>query len=188
MPVQFRYIALTMLLSFGVSSAYLWWRQAPAIKVEPTVPLPAALLQRPIPALSAMPLVEVVAQPQAAVPTPQPQAAPLPPPPNDDGPPLPVLFNVASQAVPASQPDADGPPVDLPTSVNVGNILNTSDRLLRITVIDFSTSNRKTALASVLLTPGGRQNFGPDSGLNLESGDQITLRSDGFHDLTQTVP
>lgn len=188
MPVQFRYVALTMVLSFGVSSAYLWWQQHPAIKVEAAAPQPVTPQERPIARPPMTPRVEAVTQSEAATPSPQPQASALAPPPNYDGPPLPVLFNIASQTVPAGLPDADGQPIDTPTSVNMANLLNTSDRLLNITVIDFSASDQKTSQASMLLTPGGRLNFGPDNGLNMESGDQITLRSSGFRDLTQTVP
>jgi hypothetical protein len=190
MPVQIRYIVLTMALAYGLSSAFLWWQQHPAIKAEPVVSQPAAAPERPRPPPPMLPRAEPAEQPR--VPTPPPQAAAPPvPQPNYDGPPLPVLVNIESRTVPAGRSGAEGEEgqsADTPTSVNLATVLNSSDQPLDVTIIDVSASSRKTSQATALLAPGGRQVFGPDMGLGMESGDQITLRSRGFRDLTQTVP
>ena len=120
-------------------------------------------------------------------------AIPEPPQPNYEGPPLPVLFAVTTESVirgeaDGDQPRAEGEPADTPTSVKRANISNASDQPLDVTVIAVDIPTQKTSQASVFLTPGGQQSLGPDAGLHMESGDQSTLRSRGFHDLTETVP
>ncbi len=115
-------------------------------------------------------------------------AVPEAPQPNYDGPPLPVLFAVTGETVRGRGPNADGEPVDPSQVVNIANIANSSDQPLALTIIAVNASTQKTAQVSLFLTPGGRQALGPDAGLRLDSGDQITLRSQGFHDFVATVP
>ncbi len=121
-------------------------------------------------------------------PLPRAAVAPEPLQPNYDGPPLPVLFAVTTEAVARGESNTDEDPGGTPTSVKVANISSSSDQPLDLTLIAVDIPTQKTSQVSVFLTPGGRQTLGPDSGLRMDSGDQITLRSRGFHDLTETVP
>jgi D-lyxose ketol-isomerase len=98
------------------------------------------------------------------------------------------LFAVTGETVRGRGPNADGEPVDPSQVVNIANIANSSDQPLALTIIAVNASTQKTAQVSLFLTPGGRQALGPDAGLRLDSGDQITLRSQGFHDFVATVP
>jgi hypothetical protein len=108
--------------------------------------------------------------------------------PNYDGPPLPVLFAVTTETVTRGELKADDESTDTPTSVKIVNLSNSSDQPLDVTVIVVDVPTQKSSQASVFLIPGGRQALGPDAGLRMASGNQITLRSRGFHDLVETVP
>lgn len=108
--------------------------------------------------------------------------------PNYDGPPLPVLFAVTTEIVSRAESNADDDSAYRPTSVKLANISNSSDQPLDVTVIVVDIPTQQSSQASVFLIPGGRQALGPDSGLRMASGNQITLRSRGFHDLVETVP
>jgi D-lyxose ketol-isomerase len=96
---------------------------------------------------------------------------------------MPVLVAVTAQPV-GSSSDADADD----TSTYDVDILNTSQQLLAITVIDFNARKRTTASTQVLITPNGQTQIRVASGLPLEPGDEITLRSNGFRDVTQAVP
>ncbi len=110
------------------------------------------------------------------------------PPPNYDGPPVPVLvsFTAAPAAAPGNRrrSNAGGEPPEILRNASVLNLLNSSDKTLELTVIDVNMSTLKTTQTSVFLPPRGSQNLGQ----SMESGDEITLRSPEFQDLTQTVP
>jgi len=193
MPTQIRSIALTMVVSFCLALAYFWWQQHPPARVQLVTLAPIAANQRtsvpapPLPHDQPTDIAPVSASPQRA------PAVPETLQPDYDGPPLPVLFAVTTESVTrgesdADQPHAEGEPADTPTSVKRANISNTSDQPLDVTVIAVNMPTQKTSQASLFLTPGGQQSLGPDAGLRMESGDQVTLRSRGFHDLTETVP
>lgn len=113
---------------------------------------------------------------------------PEPPQPNYDGPPLPVLFAVTTETVTRGESNAEEEPSDTSSRVKLANLSNSSDQPLDLTVIVVDLPTQKSSQASVFLIPGGRQSLGPDAGLRMASGNQITLRSRGFHDLIETVP
>jgi len=188
MPVKIRDIALTMVVSYGVTAAFLWWRQPPAIKVEPFVSQPAPPMQRLAGPPPMMPRVQP-AEPPHAAPIPVAVKAAVPAP-NYEGPPLPVYLNINIEPAHRNRrrSNAGGEEPDAAKDVHVANILNSSDKALELTVIDLNPSTQKATQASVLLLPRDSQTVGQTKGLAMESGDQITLRSDGFQDLTQAVP
>jgi hypothetical protein len=192
-PTPIRSIALTMVVSFCLALAYFWWQQHPFAPV-PSVRLP----QTPGMQRTSVPPPRVPHDRQSDItpvsaPAPRALAVPETPQPNYEGPPLPVLFAVTTETVTrgesnGDEPHAESESADTPTSVKRANISNASDQPLDVTVIAVDIPTQKTSQASVFLTPGGQQSLGPDAGLHMESGDQITLRSRGFHDLTETVP
>jgi hypothetical protein len=98
--------------------------------------------------------------------TESPAAPPIevPPPGGYDSPPLPVLF--------AIRQDGD-PELD---------VVNTSDEPLTITVLVADA-----AKAQLFMPPRAEQHLGTDSGLDFEPGSNVTLRSAGYQELTQTV-
>jgi len=96
------------------------------------------------------------------------------PPPLDstDGPPLPVMLAVRSGA-----PRSDSPAGDTEL-----DLVNTSDEALTITILVADAPK-----AQLFVPPGVEQHLGTDSGLDLEPGSQVTLRSSGYRQLTETV-
>jgi len=185
---EIRLAALTMTASFAATFAYLWWQRGPALPDATPAPRLAAVPRAsapPGPPIRAAPAP--VAAPEPAAPKIVPIDAPkhVLPPANLDGPPLPLLVAVNPRPVSAdnsADDDADG------KSSNQVEILNTSEQLLAVTVIDVNVPTQKTSSTQVLLQPNGRAHVGSEAGLAMESGDSITLRSAGFRDMTQTVP
>lgn len=171
-----------MLLSFCSALAYFWWQQHP-----PTVALPQSAVQLPRSSLPA-PLQPRAQRAGASAPPPRAATVAVAPQPNTDGPPLPVLFALTTESIASGETSIGGESTDTPRNVKVANLSNSSDQPLDVTLIVVDVPTQKTSQASVFLAPGGQQTFGPDSGLHLESGNQVTLRSRGYHDLIETVP
>jgi hypothetical protein len=46
----------------------------------------------------------------------------------------------------------------------------------------------ETTQAQFMLQPNGSMHFGQDWGLNMISGDQLTLRGAGYQEITKTIP
>jgi hypothetical protein len=170
----YRSIALTMIVTFAVSFALLYWKQKsrepPVLAATPVLP---RQLQRP--------------QPQAATeqaPRIAPAVAPTPTPalPGEAAaaPALPVLLTVTRQT--AGGDDAGDP------SVAEAHLVNSSDEDLAVTLITLDPSTQQTSQAQVFLGPGSEGRAGPAEGLRIRAGDQITLRSEGFAELQLTVP
>lgn len=158
----YRSILLTMIVSFAVSFAFLYWKQESRRLPAPAPPAAAPPVAPPV-----APAPTIARAPQA------PAAAritqkPAPPPTETfEGPPLPVMFNVTPAEV---------------------HVKNSSDNPLAVTVLDENQSTRHTSQAHVLLAPNGETTVGSEDGLNMQSGDQVTVRSSGFSVLTATVP
>jgi hypothetical protein len=176
----YRSITWTIILTFAVSFAFLYWKQksreAPTIAAAP-IALPQVARPQPAPQL---PMAQNV-PPSAAAPA----ASPARPAPeaNVGGPPLPVLFKVTQRTV-RSEESAQAEMVN----VAEAHILNPSDNPLAVTVIDVNLPTMETSRTQVMMGPNTEAHVGTDEGLTMRSGDQITLRSAGFSDLTLTVP
>jgi 3-oxoacyl-ACP reductase-like protein len=183
---EIRMAALTMTVSFAATFAYLWWQRGAAVADATPAPRLAAAPRASAPPRPIIAAPAPVAAPAPAAPKIVPIDAPkqVLPPANLDGPPLPLLVAVNPRPVSAdnSEDAADG------KSSNQVEILNTSEQLLAVTVIDVNGPTQKTSSTQVLLQPNGRAHVGSEAGLAMESGDSITLRSAGFRDMTQTVP
>jgi hypothetical protein len=116
---------------------------------------------------SAVAAVDPLQRANAAPPAAESAAAPaieVPPPGAADAPPLPVMFAIRNEG------DAE---LDL---------VNTSDDALTITVLVADA-----AKAQVFMPPRVEQHLGTESGIELEPGSNVTLRSAGYQELTQTV-
>jgi hypothetical protein len=193
MSTQIRHVAPALALIFGISFAFFWRQQHPTIPVEPGVsqPTPAADTERANQPPLTLPRVEPAVQSTVAAPpppAPPPQVgANQPLPPHHAGPPLPVMLNFSLESG-RRRPHAGGELGDLSGNIRVVGMVNTSDKPLDLRVIDVNPSTLKRTEASAFLAPGGQRSIGQNSGLGLESGDQITVRSDAFQDLNQIVP
>jgi len=88
----------------------------------------------------------------------------VPAPGGADAPPLPVMFAVHHDG------DAEL------------DVVNTSDEALTVTIL--VADNPK---AQIFMPPRVEQHLGSDSGIELEPGSSVTLRSAGYQELTQTV-
>ena len=62
------------------------------------------------------------------------------------------------------------------------DLVNNSDEALTITILVADAPK-----AQLFVPPGVEQRLGTDSGLDLEPGSQVTLRSHGYRELTETV-
>lgn len=167
-------IALTFCVSFAVSFGYLYYKQRreePALPPPPRVPAHSLRVPPPPPAAAVTaPLVE----------------ASLPP-----GPAVSVMNGGASsEPADVAQPDL------VPVLVRVrrvrgiieGNIKNLSEKPLSLTVVSRNRQAEETGQAVVMLAPFEMKNFGTDVGMELHSGDQILVQSQGFKDREAVAP
>jgi hypothetical protein len=69
-----------------------------------------------------------------------------------------------------------------------GRVVNTSGEPLIIEVRVLSASTHYTTQAQVSVGAKVQTRFGIDDGLDMQSGDQVTLRSDPFRDQTVQIP
>jgi hypothetical protein len=189
MSIEIRCAILTLVASFAATFAFLWWHREPVLvfvdspqSVEPQQPPPAAPVRpsmpppKPAPADNDVKKVLVKDKPADHGPSA-----------NLDGPPLPLLVSVGAEQPEYSLENHEGDMLDIKTPNRV-EILNTSDQLLAVTVIDVNMPTQKTSSTQVMLPPNGHARIGAEASLAMESGDAITLRSSGFRDMSQTVP
>jgi hypothetical protein len=171
---SYRGILLTMIVSFAVSFAFLYWKQESRRMPAPAPPGAAPPVASPI-----VPAPTIARAPQAPA-VARITQKPAPPVETFEGPPLPVMFNVTQQNGEESAGELAG--------IAEVHIKNSSDGPLAVTVLDENQSTRHTSQAHVLLAPNGETSIGAEDGLNMQSGDQVTVRSSGFSVLTATVP
>ncbi|MGA2188626.1 MAG: hypothetical protein ABSH33_08850 [Steroidobacteraceae bacterium] len=69
-----------------------------------------------------------------------------------------------------------------------GSVLNNSGTDLVIEAVVVSASTKETAKFQLVVPPYGAIPFGLDDGLDMHSGDQITLRSPPYRDKTAAIP
>ena len=175
--MQIRILVAIMLLGFAATLAAHWselreWGSERASHA--LSPTRLAALRTIIPASSSRASAPAAS---AASRGNQPRAEDFPviePPPSDssDGPPLPVMLAVRSGASRADSPDGE----------RELDLVNNSDEALTITILVADAPK-----AQLFVPPGVEQRLGTDSGLDLEPGSQVTLRSHGYRELTETV-
>ena len=188
MSIEIRCAILTLVASFAATFAFLWWHREPVLVFDsprsakpqqppPAVPArPSVLPPKPAPADNDVKKVLVKEKPT------DPGSSA-----NLDAPPLPLLVSVTAEQPEHSLDNGDGATLDAKTPNRV-EILNTSDQLLAVTVIDVNMPTQKTSSTQVMLPPNGHARIGVEASLAMESGDAITVRSSGFRDISQTVP
>ena len=180
-------IVLTMIASFTLAFAYLYWqrivgRRAPerqsAVLAAP-IPVPSENPARstPLPAHTTI-ISQDKSQVRAA------PAAEATPAGSADDQPLPVIFTVGTRPVVIN--DDEGP--SRREIQPDGILLNSSDKRIALTVVEVNLPTMETTEAQLVLQPNGAMHFGKDWGLKMISGDQLTLRAAGYQELTQTIP
>ncbi len=136
----------------------------------------------PDPAVTSSPVARTFAAPPAGRPPPLPEV----PASDDNGPPLPVMLAVSSH--PGQVEDEDDPSADPHPVARSVDIANTSSDQLVLTVLAMNEATHNPSHVVVVVRPNGQWHVGTESGLKLEPGDTVTLRSAGYHELTTTVP
>ncbi len=101
---------------------------------------------------------------------------------------MPLVFEAVHNTVYVKEEDADGTTHHVNKEISEGIIVNESDQSFNITAIEVNLSTLETSKAGFLLAKGAQKHFGIDDGLKMQSGDQLTLRSAGFRDMTRTIP
>jgi hypothetical protein len=182
-------IVLTMIASFTLTFAYLYWQRNMGRRVP--VPLSQSVAAAtPLSTLGerrARPLPEQ--SPNAAI-SPQTarvqtvSAAQATLSGGLDDPPLPVMFSLNTRPVVINDDEAPS----RREIQNDGILLNSSDKRIAITVVEVNLPTMETTQAQLVLQPNGMMHFGQDWGLKMVSGDQLTLRAAGYQEITKTIP
>ncbi len=191
-------LALTV-LSFTVTFAVLWRQRAPRPAAFAPVPgrslwTAASTKQSPRPIGAGAVVDASQSIPVNSAPAPVPAPAVEVPSSDDAGPPLPVMLAVTSHpSRPLDDPDDadggdDGAPTVQPGVARQVDLLNESGDLLSITVLAVNVPTQDTTRADLLLPPHAQVHAGSESGLKLGPGYQVTLRSRGYQQMTETVP
>jgi hypothetical protein len=180
-------VVLTMIASFSLAFAYLYWqrivsqrapgRQSTAIAAP--VPVPG---ERTRPSMPAVSRSSIIPQEKSQV-HPAPAAEVTPAGSADDAP-LPVIFTVGTRPVTIN--DDEGP--SRREIQPDGFLLNSSDKRIALTVSEVNLPTMETTQAQLVLQPNGAMHFGRDWGLKMVAGDQLTLRAAGYQELTKTIP
>jgi hypothetical protein len=95
----------------------------------------------------------------------------------------------------AAETDAAGP---MPIGINVynrrarhrfeGYVANASNKPLSVTLEVVGAEGRGNSSLKIELPAGGRQDFNSESGLDMQTNDQIVVHSDYYEDVTVAVP
>jgi hypothetical protein len=190
-----RSVALTMAVTFSLVFAYQWSqrRRTELPSVARALPPPAPVFRAPATAPLQAPLPSVAAVPESLSSPKRPQGVPASPsedipPKNYDGPEMPLVFAAVPNTVYVKEEDADGTTRHVNKEVNEGIVMNESDKSFNITAVEVNFATMETSTAGFLLAKGAQKHFGIDDGLKMQSGDQLTLRSAGYRDMTRTIP
>jgi hypothetical protein len=182
-------IVFTMIASFILAFAYLYWQRMVGQRVPERQSAVIAPIRAPgesrAPSTPAAARNTIVPQENAQRnPVPAAPAAEATPTGGADDIPLPVIFSVGTK--PAIINDDEGP--SRREIQPDGILLNSSDKRIALTVIEVNLPTMESTQAQLVLQPNGAMHFGRDWGLKMTSGDQLTLRAPGYQDLTKTIP
>jgi hypothetical protein len=186
-------LSLTIVVTFAISFGVMW-RGRPSAQVaeqvrgQSTNAEPSVQRSAPGPVLAMQP--GQISQ-MGAVPAARPQSATdsqgiEEPTSNYDGAELPVVFNVVKTTAYVSDDAHDG--VKVSKDVNEAIIFNSSEKSLDITVTEVNLPTMESSLIEFSLAKGNQKHFGVTQGLKMLSGDQITVRSPTYRDITQLIP
>jgi hypothetical protein len=184
-------IIAVMIVSFSLSLAVLWRQQKPAIPPArspiPTVPVrlnPSEVTAAVSTAQSRVARETQRDPPHSLVP----QRSAMPPAHSYEGPDLPVVFGIINKSVYTTEDDERGVPTNVTRNVNEAIVSNSSDRPLTITITEVDPSQKKFSQAQLALPPGVQRHFGENLGLQMLSGDELTLGSASYRDLISRIP
>jgi hypothetical protein len=180
-------IIAIMVVSFSLSFAVLW-RQQKGASPPSRAPLPAAPVHLARSESVSVPAAPVAREPQSAPSQAPPPPATTPPAHSYEGPDLPVVFGIINKSVYTVQDDEHGVPTNVTRNVNEAIVSNSSERPLTITVTELDQSKTKFSQGQLMLPPGAQRHFGEDLGLQMLSGDELTLASASYHDLIRQIP
>ena len=107
---------------------------------------------------------------------------------NYDGPELPIVFAFSERSVYTTEDNEAGNLVNVSKRLKEGIISNSSGKPLSITAIEVNLPTQETSQIQLLLGPGAQKHFGSEQGLKMNSGDQLTLRSESYRDSVQQIP
>jgi hypothetical protein len=183
--------AVTMISVFVVSFGIMW-RQRAAMESQVTVTAPAAPADgtpsvgssSPAPRHSFAESPRLIAAPARAANSRAPAIET--PPSNDDGPELPVALSIVNKDVYIRNESTDF--VAVRRNVNEAIVSNSGDKPLVITAIETYIPTQEASQTQFSLAKGGQKHFGVEDGLNMLAGDQLTLRSPSFRELSQQIP
>ncbi len=163
-------IAITMVVSFSLTLGIMLWQRRlgdlPSANAPATV---HAEVRHPPPAMvqdSKPSIVET--SPPAVV-----ETSPYRPGADEAGTPMPVRLSFGRR---------------IRLNKVVGKIFSSSNDSMVIAVLIDNASTHRTAQTQVSLAPNGLATFGVDDGLELESGDHVTLQSTPYSDQVAQVP
>jgi hypothetical protein len=105
---------------------------------------------------------------------------------NDDGPPLPVMFNIVRTTAYVSDDNREG--AKILKGVYEGIATSESETTLDITVTELDLPTMQTLQIQFSLEKGTQKHFGVTDGLAMQSGRQVTLRSPSYRDITKLIP
>jgi len=182
------HITAMMLAVFCLSFGILWRQRHQA---APPAPQPGVVSAPPPAPTSAVLRAQaggLLARPPAsgrlAIARPSPAAdAPAA---DDGGEPLPVIFNILHK--PDYFRDRSTNYESVRKEVNEGVVSTTSSTPLTLTVIETDVRTQQTSQFSFDLAWRAQRHFGMHDGLQMSSGDQLTLRSPPYRDLVQQIP
>ena len=106
---------------------------------------------------------------------------------NYDGPDLPIVFAFSERSIYTTEEDGDGKMVNVSKHVKEGIISNSSDKPLTITATEVNIATQETSQMQFVLGAGTQKHIGPDQGLKMIPGDQMTLRSPTYRESVQLV-
>jgi hypothetical protein len=158
-------IIVTMIVSFSLSFAFMYrQRQGQEAAVRQQEPMP---ISSPATAPSAAPPRPAAVRRAKVVVPPTVSAA------VDDAPAMPVTFEIWNRRH---------------KNKIQASLMNTSEDSLLVQVRIVNHSTKQSSQLAFDLAPHAQKNFSTDDGLEMNSGDQITLQSPPYQDLTREVP
>jgi hypothetical protein len=184
------HITLTLLIGIALGCGVLYWSgnrttPAPSASIPPAPP--AALPRAPDAPSILKPVVAQSIERASGRPASRDPVQETPPS-NYDGPDLPVAFAIAERFLYTTEENDEGSMINVSKRVKEGIISNSSDKPLTITAIEVNIATQDASQTQFVLSGGTQMHFGPDQGLKMISGDQMTLRSPSYKDFVQQIP
>jgi len=158
-------IIITMIVSFSLSFAFMYWQRQtkePTVRQQEPLPIPPVTAGPSAPPKSAR-----VRRANVVVPPAVSTAA------VDEAPAMPVTFDIWNRRH---------------KNKIEASLMNISDDSLLVQVHIVNQSTKQSSQLAFDLAPHAEKKFGTDDGLEMNSGDQITLQSPPYRDLTREVP